>query len=33
MSAAHLELEEAKTLLNANKGVLRDALAAAGKRA
>jgi N-acetylmuramic acid 6-phosphate etherase len=33
MTAAHLELEEAKTLLNANKGVLRDALAAAGKGA
>jgi N-acetylmuramic acid 6-phosphate etherase len=33
MMAAHLELEEAKTLLNANRGVLRDALAAAGKGA
>ena len=33
MTAAHLELEEAKALLNANRGVLRAALAAAGKGA
>jgi N-acetylmuramic acid 6-phosphate etherase len=31
MLTAHLELEEAKTLLNANRGVLRAALAAAEK--
>jgi N-acetylmuramic acid 6-phosphate etherase len=33
MMTAHLELEEAKTLLDANQGVLRAALAAAGKGA
>ena len=31
MLTAHLELEEAKTLLNANRGILRAALAAAEK--
>lgn len=33
MTAANLELEQAKALLNANRGVLRAALAAAGKGA
>lgn len=33
MMAAHLELDEAKGLLRANQGVLRSALAAAGKGA